>query len=392
MRSGAGEDGALTYQGDPTAAENSPQEATGNARLARVLVVGAGLLGTSIGLALTASGVDVRLDDASRTHLDLAVGRGAGSVWNGRDQVDLAIIAVPPRVTAAVLARLLQLNVARTYTHVASVQSHVQAEVEVSGLDVSCVVGGHPMAGRATSGPLAGTVDLFSGRPWCVCPLSSSTQDAVDDVRALAMAVGAVPVLLSADEHDRAVALVSHLPQIAASALAGLLTDRLALELSGPGLVDTTRIAASDPDLWTDVLTGNAGRVGPLVDDLIRALQDLSAALAAPTSPDRDARVRAFLTRGTAGRALVPVKRGAGSSDFQVVSVRLADRPGELARLLAQASVLHINVEDVDVDHLTGRPDGVVSMTVQAVRAAELSAGLTRAGWMVEPAQNNKKF
>jgi len=358
--------------------------ASNASELDSVLVVGAGLLGTSIGLALASVGVGVHLVDSEPKHLHAAVERGAGRVWNGADRVDLAVVAVPPRITAELLERLQRLDIARTYTHVASVQAHVQAEVEARRLDLSCVVGGHPMAGAALSGPAAASADLFTGRPWCVCPLSESTAEAVADVWALALAVGGAPVSLSAAEHDRAVALVSHLPQIVASGLAGLLTDPVALTLAGPGLVDTTRIAGSDPDLWTDVLTANAVLIEPLVGRLIAALQELRSALADPPSPARDAAIHGYLSLGRAGRGLVPVKRGSGSAAFEVVQVRLDDRPGELARLLSQASDLRVNVEDVRVDHLEGRPHGVVSLSLTPGQARHLAASLAATGWTVE--------
>lgn len=361
----------------------------GGATLDSVLIVGAGLLGTSVGLALAASGVDVHLDDLVSENIHIAVGRQAGRAWDGRARVDLAMVAVPPRVTASQLRRLQQLDVARTYTHVSSIQTQVQADVETLQLDLSCIVGGHPMAGRASSGPRAASFDLFVGRPWCLCPMPGTTEQAVEDVRALALRVGAVPTVLSPGEHDQAVALVSHLPQVVSSALAGLLGDPAFLQLAGPGLIDTTRIAGSDPGLWTDVLTGNAGPITPLVERLVVALQQLSSALSAPPSADRDSRVQAFLSRGVAGRALVPVKRGAQSADFDVVAVRLGDRPGELGRLLAAAGDLRVNVEDVRVDHLPGRPDGVVSLTVHAGRSAELAAGLTATEWVVEHEQSD---
>jgi prephenate dehydrogenase len=191
---------------------------------------------------------------------------------------------------------------------------------------------------------------------------------------------------MTADEHDRAVALSSHLPQAAASALAARLVgaDAAAVGVSGPGLADTTRVAASDADLWTDVMSGNAAQLAPLVGLLADDLHRLGAALhvlaAAPAEPAALAVVRDLLARGNAGRALVPVKRGVLDRDVGVVTVRLSDEPGRLADLLVRAADAGVNVEDVRVEHLPGRPTGVVELLVRGPERQPLGEALRAAG------------
>ena len=233
---------------------------------ADVLVLGCGLIGTSIGLALTEAGQDVLLHDSSQENVQAAVARGAGRPWEGAGPraARLAVAAVPPAATGNVLFEAQSADLATTYTHVSSVQSLVQADVERLSCDLSQIVGGHPLAGRELSGPQAADADLFAGRPWAVCASSSSSAEAVADVHALAQACGATPVDVDIDAHDATVARLSHLPQVAASALAGLLVGQagaVQLGLSGPGLVDSTRLAAGDPELWTQILAANAGHV-----------------------------------------------------------------------------------------------------------------------------------
>jgi prephenate dehydrogenase len=375
-----------------------------------VLVLGCGLIGTSVGLALR--GVqDVTLHDSSPEVLATALGRGAGRAWDGAEPAAMVVVAVPPSVTAGVLAQAQRLGVGQTYTHVASVQSHVQGEVEALSCDASAVVGSHPLAGRETSGPSAARADLFAGRPWAVCPSGSSTPAAVKAVRALVEACGGVPVEVTAAEHDGAVALLSHLPQVAASALAGLLvasgtsdTDgghagiaARTAGLSGPGLADTTRLAASDAALWTEILRLNAPQLAPVVQALAAELLDLHAALEVLAADAGDApgtarrvggdaaqavgAVEAFLRRGNAGRALVPVKRGGLSDAFAPVGVVVDDAPGRLASLFATAGAAQVNVEDVRVEHLPGRPTGVIELLVGTDAIARLRTALTADGW-----------
>lgn len=345
--------------------------------------------------------MDVVLHDRSAEVVAEAVARGAGRAWDGREPAITAVVAVPPLATADVLLEVQSRNLARTYTHTASVQSQVQREVEALGCDLSSIVGGHPLAGRELSGPAAATAELFVGRPWALCASGASTPRAIEDVRRLAQSCGATPVELDADAHDASVALLSHLPQVAASALAGLLVsagpdeapEQAYAVLSGPGLVDTTRLAASDPVLWAEILQLNAAHVAPAVRALAEHLGVLAAALevcadsAGQLDPGEDARaarvVQEFLARGNRGRAVVPVKRGELSEAFGRVGVRVDDEPGRLAALLAAAGAAGVNVEDVHVEHVPGKPQGVIELLVDVGVVEVLRSALETEGWHV---------
>jgi prephenate dehydrogenase len=363
--------------------------AAGGQVAADLHVVGAGLIGASIGLAL--HGADVVLSDTDADRLDRAVARGAGRAWDGRERARLLVAAVPPRAVAPVLATAERLGVAETMTHVSSVQTHVQHALEETGVDLRRVCGGHPLAGREQSGPDAALADLFRGRPWVLCPGAATGTDALDAARSLASACGGVPVVMAPDDHDRAVALVSHLPQVAASAVAArlLVAAPDATRLAGPGLQDTTRIAGSDTALWVDVLSGNAAHVAPLVHalaaDLARLATALDAVASAPAPAPQQplAVVEDLLQRGRAGRSLVPVKRGAHDEDFVAVQVSVPDRPGQLAGVLVTAADAGVNVEDVHVEHLPGRPRGILQLLVHTSALDAARAALAGAGWDV---------
>ncbi len=369
---------------------------------ARLLIVGTGLIGASIGLAL-ADPSGVVLADDDEDSLAVALARGAGRVWDGRERVEHVVLAVPPGAVAAALLRLQAGSIATTYSHVASAQSAVQAEVEALDVDAASLCGSHPMAGRERSGPEAATAELFTGRPWALCPSPSTSRAALAATRRLAVDCGAEPVELSAADHDAAVALVSHLPQVAASAVAAqLLAGRAGpVRLAGPGLQDTTRIAASDPALWVQVLTQNAAAVAPLVrglaDELATAadaLESLAARAAAGPGAAQAAgadgaalaalaALADLLERGRRGRALVPVKRGERDAAFAPVAIAVTDRPGQLAGVLASAAQAGVNVEDVRLEHLAGRPRGVIELLVQAAAVPDARRALAAAGWDV---------
>lgn len=358
----------------------------------RLHVVGTGLIGTSVGLAL-AGEAEVLLSDVSADHLARAVARGAGRPYAGQ-AVDLALVCAPPSRTAALVRQLLAAGAAGAVSHVASQQSTVQDEVEAGdgrpATDLDRFCGSHPLAGRERGGPDAATGSLFVDRPWVLCPASRTSPAAEQAVADLAEACGAVPVRATARDHDAAVALVSHLPQLAASAVAARLADAPSAgfdptQLAGPGVQDTTRIAASDPDLWVDVLTRNAEHVAPLVRRLADDLSAVADALAAGDGPDVGPVLRGLLERGRTGRARLPLKRGRDAS-FADVVVAVPDRPGQLAAVLVTASAAGVNVEDVRVEHLPGRPRGLVALLVPAADAARAGAALATAGWDVLPA------
>lgn len=353
---------------------------------ADVLVVGAGLLGTSVAMALHGS-ADVLLHDVDPDVLDAACRRAGARAWDGAERAGLALVCAPVSVTGDLLVALMRDGVAGTYSHVASVQAGVQAQVRSSGSRVDRYCGGHPMAGRERGGPEAGRADLFLGRPWVLCPAQETGADAVEAVAALALQVGGVPVHTTAAAHDRDVALVSHLPQVVASALAArLLVAPGAARLAGPGLQDSTRIAASDPALWREVLTANAGVLAPLVQGVADDLQAAAGALRAlgegPAEP-AEALLVDLLRRGGAGRATVPVKRGEAGEAFASVPVSVPDQPGRLAALLVAAGEAGVNVEDVHVDHLPGRPRGVIELVVRPPAADGLRHALLARGWQV---------
>ncbi|WP_020634078.1 prephenate dehydrogenase [Amycolatopsis alba] len=273
--------------------------------IAKVLVVGTGLIGTSVALALREQDVAVYLADVDARAAHLARELGAGEEWSG-GEVDLAVIAVPPPLVAEKLAELQKREVASAYTDVASVKAGPIADARRLGCDPASYVPGHPLAGRERSGPAAARADLFLGRPWALCPGTGASADAVLLVRELVSLCGASAVTVGADEHDSAVALVSHAPHVVASAVAAALErgDDVALSLAGQGLRDVTRIAAGNPLLWQEILSGNATRVAVVLD---RIAGDLAAAASALRSGDPD-EVTDLLLRGVAGHARIPAR------------------------------------------------------------------------------------
>lgn len=347
----------------------------------RLLVVGTGLIGTSVGLAARASGYEVVLANRDPARLGVAVDVGAGEPWDGSSPVDLAVVGLPPVVLAAEVERLHRAGIASTITHVCSVQLQPQLEVEALIGQWPGFVGGHPVAGRERSGPHHATGELFQDRPWVVCPTASSDPASVAAVEALARSCGARVSRMPAADHDALLARLSHAPQLVASALAGALVglERDDVALAGSGVRDTTRIADSDPQLWAEIVAANPQGVAAALDAILEPLIALRSGLASGEPPA--AAVRALVERGRAGRQLLAGKHGQAAVRWATVTVVVPDQPGALARLLADAASGGVNVEDIRVDHSPGLPLGQIDLDVAPGRSAELVAALEQRGW-----------
>ncbi|MGW5679557.1 prephenate dehydrogenase [Streptomyces sp. NPDC003860] len=355
------------------------------------LVIGTGLIGTSAALALAGRGITVHLVDHDPERARTAAALGAGTEEPPEGPVDLAIVAVPPAHVASALKDAMRAGLARGYLDVASVKGVPRRELEAAAVDLSAYIGTHPMSGKERSGPLAATADLFEGRPWVLTPTRDTDTEVLNLALELVALCRAVPVVMDADSHDRAVALVSHTPQLVSSMVAARLqeADETAVRLCGQGIRDVTRIAASDPRMWVDILSANPGPVADVLAGLAADLDETVRALRALQSADADERrdgvvgIEDVLRRGNAGRARVPGKHGAGPTAYEVVAVLIGDRPGELARIFADAERAGVNVEDVRIEHATGQQAGLVQLMVEPSAVPVLIEALRERGWSI---------
>jgi prephenate dehydrogenase len=250
----------------------------------RVGIVGLGLIGGSIALAAReiwptslVIGVDNKevLETAMRLHaIDVAADDAVVLA-----EADLVILAAPVRQNIELL-EMLDENV-RQAAVITDVGSTKRAVVEAArGLPARFrFIGGHPLGGAAKGGLEHARSDLFAGRPWLLTPTSDRDPgDAVEKLSSFIRALGAEPRVMDVATHDRLLAFLSHLPQLTASALMGVVGDAVGpdgLALSGKGLADTTRLASSPADIWRDIAATNADQIGPALDALIAVLQDL---------------------------------------------------------------------------------------------------------------------
>ena len=348
-----------------------------------VHIIGTGLLGASLGLALRRrGGVDVTLEDLSPTSQALAIDYGAGRARTHDDpEPTLVLIATPPDVVADVIASAMERFPHAVVTDVASVKLAPYRELRDRGVDLTRYIGSHPMAGRERGGAIMARTDLFVARPWVVCRDADTPAWALNRVEAVAIEVGAFLYEMTPEDHDAAVGLVSHLPQVVASCLASQLAaaplDSLAL--AGGGLRDTTRVADSDPELWVQILSANTQVVVPRVRAIAEQLAQFADAL------ERDGSRRAIadlLALGNRGARRIPGKHGQDEQFVNLVVI-LEDTPGELGRLLVTLGELDVNMEDLRMEHSPGAQIGFAEIALRPDAVDRARSGLDARGWRI---------
>lgn len=346
-----------------------------------VRIVGAGLVGASIGLVLRRHGVDVSLVDASPTAVALASEYGAGRPAVDGDTPDLIVVAVPPDVVADVVAQELARFPNAVVTDVASVKGSILRDLMSRNIDLARYVGSHPMAGRERGGAVSARADIFTGRSWVVCPRADADNSAVNLVADLAVDCGANLVEMSTEDHDSAVALVSHVPQIVSSAVASSLigASESSVELAGGGLRDVTRIASSDPNLWIQILSANASDVTSVLEGVRDRIDAVVSALRSGTPT---AALADLLAAGNTGVARIPGKHGRNAR-FAHILVVIDDRPGQLAQLLADIGDLGVNMEDLRLEHSPGSAIGFAEVSVLPAAEESLVHALEARGWRI---------
>lgn len=381
-----------------------------------VLIRGTGLLGTSIGLGLRAAGAEVWLSDPSPSAQAVAVDIGAGAAFpvdlNGASggpgatpaghdggtatgdapQPGTVVVASPPDVTGQVVIDSLRRFPDAIVLDIASVKGAITAEVQAAvgnGIlaadDAARYVGTHPMAGSERSGPVAARGQLFTAAPWVVCATEATGPAAVAAAEEMARTLGATVHRMSARDHDASVALISHLPQIAASLVSSRLqeTPAASLALAGNGLRDTTRIAASDPQLWVQILAANAPEILQILYGVREDLDRLITTMEDPAAPGARLDIAQLIAEGNAGHARIPGKHGGPPQAFAVVTVIVDDTPGQISAVLQDVGAAGVNVEDLRMDHSAGYQVGMLEISVLPGRRQELTDALTARGWKV---------
>lgn len=332
-----------------------------------VAIIGVGLIGGSIAAGLKRGPDAPRIVGINRgaETLEYALEHGLidegaliGSPemaeWLGPDGVDLVIIASPAHLVGDWLKTLGSAGYRGVVTDVASTKSGILAAAREALPDPTRFVGGHPMAGSERSGVQAARPDLFHGAYWLLTPTHDSDPTVYTAVHAFVSSLGARVISVDAEAHDEAVAIVSHVPHVAAAALVDLAAAHAGergelLRLAAGGFKDTTRIAAGSADLWTGICLENADAV---VDGIEELRERLGVFETLVRSRNADG-VREWLDGAAQVRRSLPAQWVPATAQLTEVSVPMLDRPGVVAEITGAVSRAGCNIEGIDIDHET---------------------------------------
>jgi prephenate dehydrogenase len=357
--------------------------------IARVAIIGTGLIGTSIAMAAVRAGAAVTGWDLDASTLAAAAAHGGldprASLETAVADADLVVIATPiPAVASAVVAALRAAPGA-VVTDAASVKTHViEAVRREVGADEGLLerfVPGHPMGGSERSGPDHANPSVVDGIVWVVAPTPGASPVHADAVEAWIGSLGARAVRLDPERHDRLVAMVSHLPQIASTSLMGVAATEEADEpeillLAAGGFRDLTRLAASQPALWSDILVANREQVAAAIEVFVARLETIRGRILGEDA----AGVGAMLEEAKAARLGLAAKPTVRSG-IAVWQVEIPDEPGALARITAVLGAGGVNIEDLQIVHSPEGGRGTVHLTVAATTAGSADDVLRGAGY-----------
>lgn len=343
-------------------------------------VVGLGLIGASVALALNDSGWSVTGVDRDAVTMAAALD---GEIIVGTeipDDVELVVIATPAGLVAhlalEVLGQLSGPDV--VVTDVAGVKGSIVALV-----DDPRFLGGHPMAGSELRGLSGARADLFRGSTWVLTPTDHTSPTTYSTLHGILREIGANVVAVSAEDHDRLVAIASHVPHLLAGSLMNEASavaeqDAVLLQLAAGGFRDMTRIAAGDPGIWPDILFENRDAVVQSLESLEGRLKTLREAL---LGDGRDVILDSLLNAASARRQLPG--RALSTEDLAYLRVKVSDEPGVLARVTRSASDLAVNIYDIEIAHGIEGTGGTLLLAVDAQQSSMFADALSTLGFQV---------
>lgn len=336
----------------------------------RAGIVGLGLIGGSIGMALRERGWHVVGTDASDAASESALEVGAVDEIGDPATADISFVATPVGGIEAAVRDLLERGKGLV-TDVGSVKAPI-----ARAIDDHRFVAGHPMAGSEHSGVRGARADLFHGAVWVLTPGTEADDANYATIRSVVSSLGADVVTVDAAAHDELVAVVSHVPHLTAVTLMALADERsiehrALLRLAAGGFRDMTRIAAGDPGIWPDICAENAAAITGVLDQLIDNLNVIRDQISGSDQPG----LLRTLERARAARVNLPT--GVPSDvDLAELRVPVADRPGELAAITRLATDIDVNIYDIEIAHSAEGVGGVVILIVSEATAERLVGAL----------------
>lgn len=350
----------------------------------RALVVGTGLIGGSVALGLRRRGWHVTGQDADGGRAEAARAAGVVDAVGDDCEAEIVFVATPAAAVADAAGRILGDESRRADAVVTDV-SGVKSAI-VAAADHPRFIGGHPMAGSEQIGLHGADPELFEGAVWVLTPTPATDLGSFDRLKSVVISLGADVLVLSPADHDRLVAMVSHVPHLVAATLmnsanAGAEQDHALLRLAAGGFRDMTRVAAGHPGIWPDICAENADQIVDVLDALVRELMAMRERVA---THDRDA-LLGVLERASAARRNLPT-RFARPDHLAELRIPVPDRPGLLAEITSLAADAGIGIYDIEIAHSAEGPRGVLILVVDSAEAETLAAAVEACGYHCRPA------
>ncbi len=350
-----------------------------------IAIIGVGLMGGSLGLAARER-LDVpRVVGYSRTGRTLrqalelgAITDQAGSIEEASAEADIIFIATPVRSILDVGRQALAASGSDCIvTDMGSTKSSLMAAL--TAVEEKRFIGGHPVCGAETAGVESAREELFDKATWFLTSGQGVDPSSYERLHGFIARIGAIPTAIDPDAHDRIMALVSHLPHVLANSAmnqvgAVNLDGREALLSAGPSFRDLTRIAGSNPRVWTDIFMENRRW---LADALREHRDGIDTVLAAIESGDEEALNR-MITQAAANRNRMLEAENLAPSELFVVKVPLFDRPGILSQVTVALGNAGINIEDFSFHRISIEQGGVLSLVVSGSETGERAVGILR--------------
>lgn len=361
--------------------------------LGKLAIAGLGLMGGSLGLSCLERGLAVDVVGYDRDPASLAralevgaITHAAGSLKEAVDGADLVVIATPVGSIASVFAEASSALMPNCIvTDVGSTKGGVVEQITRAAPPGIHFIGGHPVAGSEKEGIEAATPSLFEGCLWVLTPTESTSPDAYGRLMRFLSGLGVRILALDPRRHDEALALTSHLPQLLSSTLMGF-ADEVANEgdglplLTAGGFRDMTRIAASSPDLWIDIVRENR----PALLALVRKFQESFGSAADALERSDWEGLRHTLDEARSARGAFMAKPGIESFEIYELLVPVPDRPGVIAEISTTVNDAGVNIEDLSIVHSAGG-GGVIHLQVSGETSAASARQVLRAkGYQVE--------
>lgn len=348
----------------------------------RVAIVGLGLMGGSLGLAIKSLadppkviGVARRNDVIEEAIRIGAIDEGKTDLLEGISGADLIVLALPVGTMIEKVKEMIPaLKEGVIITDVGSTKETVVVGIEALLPKTALFIGGHPMTGSEKDGISAASASLFKNAYYILTPTEKTPSDAFKRLHSLIASISGKVIAIGPRKHDRLVAAISHLPHLLSAALVNLAQrggekEESPLFLAAGGFRDTTRIAAGNPDMWVDICLENDQAILSQVEEFILELKKLAGSI---KNKDKSS-LKNLLLKAQTARKNLPTVSSRDIGDLKELTVSVTDKPGTISDITVSIGNIGVNIEDIALVHLTDK-SGLIKLVVAGEETAKRAA------------------